>query len=156
MGTDWIKRILVIGAGTMGHSLAQTFAQGGYSVALVDLNRKTLDKAAHLIASNLRTLEDLHLLEGGKRKEIMERIHLVTSLEESARDADLAVEAIYEDYEAKGKLFERLETLCPSRTILASNTSYLNIFELRTSKGLKRSSSPTGMLRLISSPWWKW
>ncbi len=138
MGTDWIKRILVIGAGTMGHSLAQTFAQGGYSVALVDLNRKTLDKAAHLIASNLRTLEDLHLLEGGKRKEIMERIHLVTSLEESARDADLAVEAIYEDYEAKGKLFERLETLCPSRTILASNTSYLNIFELRTLKRLEK------------------
>jgi 3-hydroxybutyryl-CoA dehydrogenase len=138
MGTDWIKRILVVGAGTMGHSLAQTFAQGGYSVALVDLNRETLDKAASLIASNLRTLEDLNLLERGEGEEIMERIHLLTSLEEGSRDADVAIEAIFEDYEAKGKLFQRLETLCPSRTILASNTSYLNIFELKTLKRLEK------------------
>ena len=138
MGTDWIRRILVVGAGTMGHSLAQTFAQGGYSVALVDLNRETLDKAASLIASNLRTLEDLQLLDRGKGEEIIERIHLLTSLEEGARDADLAIEAIFEDYEAKGELFERLERLCPSRTILASNTSYLNIFELRTLKRLEK------------------
>jgi 3-hydroxybutyryl-CoA dehydrogenase len=138
MGTDWIRRILVVGAGTMGHSLAQTFAQGGYSVALVDLSRQTLDKAARLIASNLRTLEDLHVLEEGKGEEIMERVHLLTSLDEGARDADVAIEAIFEDYEAKEKLFQRLETLCPSRTILASNTSYLNIFELKTLKRLKK------------------
>jgi 3-hydroxybutyryl-CoA dehydrogenase len=136
MGTDWIKRILVVGADTMGHSLAQTFAEGGYSVALVDLNRKTLDTAASLIASNLRTLEHLHLLEEGRGNEIMERIHFLASLEEGARDADVAIEVIFEDYEAKGELFERLETLCPSRTILASNTSYLNIFELKTLKRL--------------------
>ncbi len=138
MGTDWIRRILVVGAGTMGHSLAQTFAQGGYSVALVDLNREVLDKAASLIASNLRTLEDLQVLEEGEGEEIMERIHFLTSLEEGARDADLAIEAIFEDYEAKEKLFQRLETLCPSRTILASNTSYLNIFELKTLKRLEK------------------
>ena len=134
MGTDWIRRILVVGAGTMGHSLAQTFAQGGYSVALVDINREALDKGASLIASNLRTLEDLHLLERGKRKEIIKRIRLLTSLEEGARDADLVIEAIFEDLEAKGELFQQLETFCPSRTILASNTSYLNIFELKTLK----------------------
>jgi 3-hydroxybutyryl-CoA dehydrogenase len=122
----------------MGHSLAQTFAQGGYSVALVDLNRETLDKAASLIASNLRTLEDLNLLERGEGEEIMERIHLLTSLEEGSRDADVAIEAIFEDYEAKEKLFQRLETLCPARTILASNTSYLNIFELKTLKRLEK------------------
>ncbi len=139
MGTDWIRKILVVGAGTMGHSLAQTFAQGGYPVALVDLNRETLDRAAGLIASNLRTLEDLQLLEKGKGTEIIERIHLLTSLEEGARDADLAIEAIFEDVDAKGELFERLETLCPSRTILASNTSYLNIFELKTMKRLEKT-----------------
>jgi 3-hydroxybutyryl-CoA dehydrogenase len=138
MGTDWIRRVLVVGAGTMGHSLAQTFAQGGYSVALVDLNREVLDKAASLIASNVRTLEDLQVLGKGKGKEVMERIHLLTSLEEGARDADVAIEAIFEDYEVKGALFERLEKLCPSRTILASNTSYLNIFELNTLKRLEK------------------
>ena len=138
MRSDWIKRILVVGAGTMGHSLAQTFAQGGYSVALVDINRETLDRAASLIASNLRILENLHLMDKRKGKEIVKRIHLLTSLEESARDADLAIEAIFEDWEAKGELFERLETLCPSRTIFASNTSYLNIFELKTLKRLEK------------------
>jgi 3-hydroxybutyryl-CoA dehydrogenase len=138
MGTDWIRRILVVGAGTMGHSLAQTFAQGGYSVALVDINREALNKGASLIASNLRTLEDLHLLKRGKRKEIIKRIRLLTSLEEGARDADLVIEAIFEDLEAKGEIFQQLETLCPARTILASNTSYLNIFELKTIKRLEK------------------
>jgi 3-hydroxybutyryl-CoA dehydrogenase len=138
MEIDWIKRILVVGAGTMGHSLAQAFAQGGYPVALVDINRKILDRAASLIASNLRTLEDLKLLDKGKGNEIMERIHLLTSLEEGARAADLAIEAIFEDPEAKEELFERLETLCPSRTILASNTSYLNIFEFKTLRRLEK------------------
>ena len=138
MGTDWIRRILVVGAGTMGHSLAQTFAQGGYSVALVDLNREALDKGASLIASNLRTLEDLHLLEKGKIKEIIKRIRLLTSLEEGARGADLVIEAIFEDLGAKGELFQQLETFCPDRTILASNTSYLNIFELKTIKRLEK------------------
>ena len=138
METDLIKRILVVGAGTMGHSLAQTFAQGGYPVALVDVNRETLDRAASLIASNLRTLEDLKLLDREKGKEIIERIHPLTSLEEGARDADLAIEAISEDPGAKEELFERLETLCPSKTIFASNTSYLNIFEFKTLKRLEK------------------
>jgi 3-hydroxybutyryl-CoA dehydrogenase len=134
MKSDWIERILVVGAGTMGHSLAQTFAQGGYPVVLVDVSREILDKAARLIASNLKTLEDLGLLDTAKGKEIIERIRFSTSLEEGARDADLTVEAVFEDPEAKEALFERLEALCPRRTILASNTSYLNIFELKTLK----------------------
>ena len=134
MKSDWIQRILVVGAGTTGHSLAQTFAQGGYPVALVDIDGEALDRAARLIASNLKTLEDLGLLDMTRGKEIIERIRFSTSLEEGVRDADLAVEAIFEDPEAKEALFERLEELCPGRTILASNTSYLNIFELKTLK----------------------
>ena len=60
---DWIKRILVVGAGTMGHALAQTFAQAGYPVALVDVKEEILDRATSLIASNLSTLQDLKLLD---------------------------------------------------------------------------------------------
>jgi 3-hydroxyacyl-CoA dehydrogenase len=113
MGTDWIKRILVVGAGTMGHPLAQTFAEGGYSVALVDLNRKTLDKAASLIVSNLRTLEHLHLLEEGRGNEIMERIHFLASLEEGARDADVAIEVIFEDLRGKGRAIRTIGNALP-------------------------------------------
>jgi len=135
---DWIKRIVVVGAGTMGHALAQTFAQGGYPVALVDVKGEILDRAMSLIASNLRTLEDLKLLDRRKGSEIIERIHPLTSLEEGARDADLAIEAISEEPGAKAELFGRLERLCPPRTILASNTSYLNVFEFKTLKRLKK------------------
>ena len=138
MGFDWIKRILVVGAGTMGHSLAQTFAQKGYPVALVDIKGEILDGAASHIAANLRTLEDLKFLDKGNAKEIIERINFLTSLEEGARDVDLAIEAISEDTGAKEKLFGQLEVLCPPRAILASNTSYLNIFELRTLKRLEK------------------
>jgi 3-hydroxyacyl-CoA dehydrogenase len=138
MKSDWIRRILVVGAGTMGHSLAQTFAQGGYPVALVDVDRAMLDRATSLIASNLRTLEDLELLGKEKAREIIDRIHLLTSLEEGAHDADFAIEAISEDPRAKEELFGRLETLCPSRAILASNTSYLDIFEFKALKRLEK------------------
>jgi 3-hydroxybutyryl-CoA dehydrogenase len=138
MEMDWIKRILVVGAGTMGHSLAQTFAQGGYPVALVDVKGEILERATGLIASNLRTLEDLNLLDKRKAREIIERIHPLTSLEEGARDADLVIEAIFEEPRAKEELFGRLERLCPPRAILASNTSYLNIFEFKTLKRLEK------------------
>jgi 3-hydroxybutyryl-CoA dehydrogenase len=138
MEMDWIKRILVVGAGTMGHSLAQAFAQGGYPVALVDVNGEILERAASLIASNVRTLEDLRLLDKRKGREIIERIHPLTSLEDGARDADLAIEAIFEEPGAKEELFGQLERLCPPRTILASNTSYLNIFEFKTLKRLEK------------------
>jgi 3-hydroxybutyryl-CoA dehydrogenase len=138
MEMDWIKRILVVGAGTMGHSLAQTFAQGGYPVALVDVKGEILERATGLIASNLRTLEDLNLLDKRKVREIIERIHPLTSLEEGARDADLVIEAIFEEPRAKEELFGRLERLCPPRAILASNTSYLNIFEFKTLKRLEK------------------
>ncbi len=139
MGTEWIRRILVVGAGTMGHSLAQTFAQGGYAVALVDIDGETLEKAASLIASNLRSLEELGLTEKRKSREIVKRIGLFTSLQEGACGADLAIEAIFEDPEAKEDLFQKLEDVCPARTIFASNTSYLNVFEFKTLKRLDKT-----------------
>ncbi len=138
MSSDWIKKILVVGAGTMGHSLAQAFAQGGYQVALVDIKGEILERAASLIASNLRTLEDVGLLDKGKTREIIGRINFLTSLEEGARDVDLTIEAISEDPGAKEELFGQLEAFCPPRAILASNTSYLNIFELKTLKRLEK------------------
>ena len=87
MGTDRIRRILVVGAGTMGHSLAQTFAHGGYQVALVDINGEKLERATSLIASNLRSLEELGLLEKREITDIIERIGLFTSLDEGSEKA---------------------------------------------------------------------
>ncbi len=129
MGIDWIKRILVVGAGTMGHSIALVFAQGGYEVDLVDMNEGILGKALKLIHSNLRTLKGAKMVDARSIPKILGRIHPSTSLE-VAKKADLVVEAISEIPKAKRNLFETLDRLCPAGTIFTSNTSYLNIFRL--------------------------
>src|SRR4030042_3942796 len=144
MSIDWIKRILIAGAGTMGHSIAMVFAQGGYTVDLVDLNKEILGKALHLIQSNLRTLREAKLIDSKAIPEVLSRIHLSSSLE-AAREADLVIEAISEDPKAKKKLFHSLDRICPARTILTSNTSYLNIFKL---------AKPNRPEKILIAHWW--
>jgi 3-hydroxybutyryl-CoA dehydrogenase len=126
---DEIKRILVIGSGTMGHGIAQVFAQGGYEVALQDTMPEALDRAKKLIQCSLDTMVLAGVLKGSDVQPVFNRIRMTESLQEAAADADLAIECITEDKEAKIELFKRLDAACPSRTLLASNTSFLNIFE---------------------------
>ncbi len=127
--TDWIKRVLVVGAGTMGHSIALVFAQGGYEVDLVDLDGDILNKSLKLIQSNLQTMKDAKMIDAKWIPEILSRIHPSMSLG-VARKADLVVETISEIPKAKRELFQTLNRLCPGRTIFTSNTSYLNVFRL--------------------------
>jgi len=129
MGTNWIKRVLVVGAGTMGHSIAMVFAQGGYEVDLVDLEERILKKALALIRSNLQTLKEAKMIDSKSIPRILSRIHPSTSLGIGEK-ADLVVEAISEIPKTKKELFKSLDHLCPPRTIFTSNTSYLNIFRL--------------------------
>jgi 3-hydroxybutyryl-CoA dehydrogenase len=133
MNIDWIKRVLVVGAGTMGHSIAMAFAQRGYEVDLVDVNRELLTKALSLIRSNLETLRRMKMITPHSIPKTLKRIHPSTSLEVAAK-ADFVIEAISENPKAKRKLFHSLDQICPSRTILASNTSYLDIFALVKTK----------------------
>jgi 3-hydroxybutyryl-CoA dehydrogenase len=123
-----IRNVTIAGAGTMGHSLAQVFAQAGHRVRLTDLRQDILDRAKSLIASNLRTLTEMKLLKKGRIGPILDRIRTTPSLEEACADADFVIEAIIEDVAAKKELFRRLDLLCPPDAILASNTSYLDIF----------------------------
>jgi 3-hydroxybutyryl-CoA dehydrogenase len=126
---DSIKRVLVVGAGTMGHSIAMVFAKGGYEVDLVDNNKNSLAQGLKLIRSNLQTLKDSKMVDSGSIPEILGRIHPSTSLD-AAKKTDLVVEAISEIPEAKRDLFRTLDRLCPAWAIFTSNTSYLNIFQL--------------------------
>jgi 3-hydroxyacyl-CoA dehydrogenase len=121
-------KVVVVGAGVMGHGIAQIFAQGGFRVSLVDINQKALDKALKLIKSSLNTMAEEEYLEQPVEK-ILDLISLTTSLQEGANDADIAVEAIAENIEAKKDMFAQLDTYCPPKTLLASNTSYLKIFD---------------------------
>jgi 3-hydroxybutyryl-CoA dehydrogenase len=124
-----IRNVTVVGAGTMGHSLAQVFSQEGYSVWLTDLREEILDKAKTLIASNLQTLVDMRLLKKSRLAPTLSRIKTTTVIEEACGNADLVIEAIIEDAAAKKDLFGRLDRIAPPHTILASNTSYLDIFK---------------------------
>jgi 3-hydroxybutyryl-CoA dehydrogenase len=126
---DKIEKVLVVGSGTMGHGIAQAFAQGGYQVALQDTIPQALTRADTLIRSSLDTMVEAGLVEKKDIPVIMGRIRSTTSLEEAARDADLAIECIVENKEAKLDLFKKLDTLCPPRTLLASNSTFLNIFD---------------------------
>jgi 3-hydroxybutyryl-CoA dehydrogenase len=82
-----------------------------------------------LINSSLETMVEAGLIKPGSIKTITDRIKMSTSLEESAADADLVIESITENKEAKRELFKKLDEVCPPKTLLASNSSFLNIFD---------------------------
>lgn len=122
------RKVVVVGAGVMGHGIAQTFAQGGFQVSVVDTTQQALNKGVQLMKSSLKSMATAGFLDG-PLESILERVSWTTSLKEGARDADIAIEAVFEDVEVKKKVFTQLDTYCPSRAMLASNTSFLNIFD---------------------------
>jgi 3-hydroxyacyl-CoA dehydrogenase len=125
-----IERVLVIGAGTMGYSLALNFAKGGFDVCLVDSKEEILLKAEKLIGSAFDTLKEAGLITDVEISQALPRIETSTNLPEAARKADLVIEAVTESPSIKKDIFHLLDMNCPKHTIMTSNTSYLNIFEI--------------------------
>ncbi len=121
--------VLVVGAGTMGHSLAQVFATAGHQVRLTDKDPECLERALRFIQANLQTLREAGI-NPGEDTAVLGRIRTSTSIEEAAADVALAIEAVFEDATVKREVFTLLDRHCPPHAILASNTSYLNIFEI--------------------------
>lgn len=126
---DKLNKILIVGSGTMGHGIAQVFAQAGLQVSLQDVSPQALERARALIQSSLNTMVEAGLLNKNDIPTILSRIKETTSLEEAAQDADLAIECIVENKEAKKELFKTLDAVCQPKTLLASNSSFLNIFD---------------------------
>ncbi len=124
-----IRNVTIVGAGTMGHSLAQSFAQAGHHVRLYDLNDEILIKAKQLIAANLQTLADAGLLDASEQSPALGRIRTTTSIAEAAENADFVIAAASEDATVKKEIFRTLDEISPPGAILASNTSYLDIFQ---------------------------
>ena len=124
-----IRNICIVGAGTMGHGLAQTFAQGGYRVFLFSRTQQTLDRASSLISSSLDTMLEAGFVNREQIQAALGRITATTSLEEAVEDADMAIETVVEDKEAKQEIFRQLDRICPPKTLLASNTTFLNVFD---------------------------
>ena len=125
MKADQIERIAVIGAGLMGHGIAQEFALAGYDVRLVARSEASLGKALRSISDNLERLIGFGLVTREQTEAVPERIHTTTELEEVTEDADVVIESVYENLELKQEIFRRLVDICPEHTVLASNTSSL-------------------------------
>jgi 3-hydroxybutyryl-CoA dehydrogenase len=131
-------RIAVVGAGLMGHGIAQVFALAGHDVTITDAHRPTLDSALSRISANLRDL--------GDDETAVSRVKPVADLADCVRDADYVVEAILEDMPLKQKTFAEIEKHVRTDTILASNTSVMPITEIM--QGLKHRE------RALGTHWW--
>nr|CAD7261043.1 unnamed protein product [Timema shepardi] len=130
-----IKNVTVIGGGLMGSGIAQVAAQTGHQVTLYEINQEALKKAKQGIMVSLqRVAKKTHKEQPEKAElfvhETLDRLKTTLDLEASVKEADLVVEAIVENIEAKHKLFSSLDTIAPEHTIFASNTSSLSIGEI--------------------------
>jgi len=127
MKIEQIRKVAVIGAGTMGHGIAQTFAQNGFSVNLTDAVESVLVRVKEKIHANLRTLAEGGLISDKEAEQTLDRISVVKGLNTAVRDADFVTEAVVENLEIKQALFKEMEKFCSPDTILASNSSTLKI-----------------------------
>jgi len=135
MKVEDVKVVGVIGAGVMGHGIAQVAARSGYEVVMVDVSEEILKKAMELIESGpfgLKRLVDKGKMTEEQAKECLARIKTSTSLE-SLKDADFIIEAIPENPDLKKKVFSEIDRICKPEAIFASNTSGIMISDLATS-----------------------
>jgi 3-hydroxybutyryl-CoA dehydrogenase len=126
-----INSICICGAGTMGSGIAQVAASAGFSTILFDLNQEVISKAKTAISKSLTFLVEKQKITEADRDTIFGRIHF-TSVIKDCR-ADLVIEAIIENLDAKVSLFNQLALQNPSSTIFASNTSSLSISQIADS-----------------------
>jgi 3-hydroxybutyryl-CoA dehydrogenase len=124
-----IERICVVGAGTMGHGIAQVAAMHGYDVTMIDIKQEILDRAFEGIRFSLNKFAEKGKFDPNKIDEVLSRIDASTELE-AAKDASLIIESIPEDMKLKQETFKKLDGICPPETIFASNTSALSITEM--------------------------
>jgi 3-hydroxybutyryl-CoA dehydrogenase len=125
-----IKKISVIGAGMMGHGIAQIFATQNYDVTLLDVRQDLLSKAIENVRSNLILLAQKGIGDPKEIEPTIRRIKTTLDLKEAASEAQLIIEAASENLTLKQKIFQELDSLCPSETILATNTSVIRITEI--------------------------
>ena len=119
--------VAVVGAGTMGHGIAQVAAQHGFEVRLYDESSEALGRAKSGIELSLDKGMARGVVSREEREETLARINLVDTLEEAVEGCRIVIEAVPEDAEIKRTVFERLDALLPETTILASNTSALSL-----------------------------
>jgi 3-hydroxybutyryl-CoA dehydrogenase len=124
-----IRTVAVVGSGLMGSGIAEVAARSGHQTIVREVNNELLEKGIGRIRKSLDKAVERGKLEADERDATMARIRGTTDLED-LRDADLVIEAIVENLDAKKDLFGTLDGICPEHTLFASNTSSLTITEM--------------------------
>ena len=155
-GTETIdvKRAVVVGGGTMGGGISMCFANAGIPVSMVEMSREALDRG---LATIRRNFENTAARGGFTAEQVEERVGLISGTVdlEAAREADVVVEAVYEELEVKQETFRRLDALAPGHAVLASNTSALDVNAIAAVTGRPESVigthffSPANIMRLV-------
>lgn len=131
-----IKKIAVLGAGTMGPGIAQMFAMGGYPVTMWTRSEATRDKAKETLYKSLQTFVEEDLLPADQLESTYARVSFALTVEEAIKGADFIQETIVENKQAKLDLYAEVDKYVGDDCIIASNTSGLNVFELVPEKRL--------------------
>lgn len=130
-----IKRVGIVGMGTMGSQIGIVCARGGFQTMMVDVSKEVIEKGL----SNIRYFLNNQVKKGKMSQEDAEktssRITTDIDLKQALSDVNLVIEAVFEDVEVKKEVFKKLDAICPQETILASNTSTLSIGELASATG---------------------
>lgn len=124
-----VKKVAVVGGGTMGNGIAQVFASAGFDVQLIDAKPEFVSRALATIGKNLDRVAKKQGWDEAKAPAILARIQGGTELA-SAKDCQLVVEAVTENWDVKKAIFTTLDAVCPAETVLASNTSSISITEI--------------------------
>lgn len=138
-----IRHVAVIGAGIMGHGIAQVTATARFSVKLNDISDNLLKSAEEKIGRSLDRSIQRGKIDEGKKKEILSRISFTTNLSKAAKDADLVIEAAPENIDLKKQLFARIDEITTPRAIFCTNTSQYSITEIASA--VKNPSRVIGM-----------
>ncbi len=139
-----IKKIAVLGAGLMGHGIAQVAAQiACYEVNMRDIEQKFIDAGVDMIRGSLQRFVKKGQMTEADMNMVLARIHPMLDLKEAVRDADLTIEAVPENVELKKSMFREVDEFAPAQAIIASNTSSVSITELASAT--KRPERVCGM-----------
>ena len=134
-----IKKIAVLGAGTMGPGIAQMFAMGGYPVTMWTRSEQTREKAKETLYKSLQTFVEEGMLDADKLEETYKRVDFALTVEDAVKGADFIQETIVENKDAKIELFQKIDTAASNDAIIASNTSGLDVFALMPENRLKQA-----------------
>jgi len=125
-----MENIAVIGAGTMGNGIAHTFAQSGFTVKLIDVSEKSLDKGIATISSNLDRMVTKGAISEADKHKTISKIITYTDMKDGVVGCDLVVEAATENVQLKFNIFKQLSEICEHNVILATNTSSISITQI--------------------------